>query len=420
MTKKLTYKKLVNEFQLMLQYCHSADLFGNESYLPRNGKDLQQVLEDNNLSSEFCFILYKLQHTNLACLDEYQFYLEYKKDSSYKNSASFFSKDDLLKMCAMCKEYKYSNIFMIGILLYKGYESNSIYECFCEYYIADYSPEALESLEQSDDLKRQAEELIRLDKELIYREKEIKAHKPLKESVVRKRIMYSPYSNWGIKYTVMALKNKDRKYKCNLFQNFISILYTLQYADINAKIFDKAKFKDFVKNYWCKFYEEGDFYKRVYGYDIRIIIYTYKCQLEQLTSNPFHYSQELSGFAYKAKIHQLQDDIKQLEESPYNYNCEEFYKIIPDQDECDKLWEAYTHLEDVLVFSIAILLHEKGSDWKRILGYYLTSGAHVMIAEHPIMDKKESNPLIVHPKLKRPIDKKIVKKTPFIIAMLFY
>lgn len=415
MAAKATYENVKKEFKLMLQYKQSAGLFGKEFYLPLTGEDLMRMLEDNNLVGEFCYILYRLQNTNLSCLDDYEFYLEYKKDSSPKNCASHFSIDDLSKMCNMCKEFKYRNIFMIGILLYKGYEPDSIYEFFSNYYIADYRPEAIAALEQEEELERQAEELIRRDKELMHREQEIEAHKPLKEKAVRERIMYSPYSNWGIKKAVTSLRAKEQtNKKCFKFQNFISILYTLQYANRNLKIFDKVKFKDFVKNYWCKFYEEGDFYKRAYGYDIRFLISRYKYELEQLTSNPFEYSQKLGGFEYKAKINNLKDDIKKLEEMPYSYYCEEFYKIIPDQAECDKLWEAYTYLENTLVFSIAILLHEKASDWERVLGYYLTSGEHVKIAEHPIQGKEMSNPYIVHPKLKRPINKKVINRTHFI------
>lgn len=411
MAVNLTPNRYIADCQQFKKQINTSDLFGQEFSIPQRVNELIDELDKKDKISEFCYIIYNLQNTaNGYCLDKYQFYLEYEKQNLKQNERLNFSKADAHKMFSMCKKFRFSTLCIIGfMLLYRNYELVSI----LQFFIAnpqndDTSQECQEALAQEEEINKQAEAQIQLDKKIVYREKDIKDNPPLKDEVVRNRITYSPYSEWGLQFAVKSLQNKEKEFKSSKYQNFIKILYTLQYKKRELKIFDEEKFNEFIKTYWSKYYTEEEFCVRFYGSDVSNIINECNSKLLYLKSNEYYLMNQNGGLWYREQYDLCLRTLDQYKHyTRYDEDCSD---IIPNEEECNHLWSTYTHCEDTLVFSIAILLHEKSSEWKRVLYYYLSNRKHVMIAKKPVLDKVDNDPYIIHPQLKRPIDLTIVNR----------
>lgn len=398
MFEKVTYKKAESELGILLNHVKMTNLYGEEYYPPLTIETLIRSLEQNNMIGEFCLIIYKLQKTSNYCLDRLRFYLEYKKDFQPKINVTDFSNADALRMIEMCLVFKQRTFYMIGYLLHKGYEPNSVYEFFTEYHISDNRLEAIAALKQVEDFKDHEEILLQCEEEIVSRkrllrsrEEDRKNNPPLKGTTVRDRIMYSPYSEWGLEFAVKTLQRKNAGNISLSRQSFFQVLYTLQYRKRELNIFDKDKFNKFIRNYPLKFAATRN---PIWGLDI-------------LFYNDDYFLPKYGDEWYKSQFERYISDLEYLEQQQYDY--EEFAEILPDESDCDALWNAYTFGENELVFSIAILIHEKAIEWKRVLNYYLTSGEYYMIAKYPKRGWTDPNPYVIHPHLKS-LSKTVIKK----------
>lgn len=401
MAKKLTYERLLEERNLVQQYFKCTNLFDLDNLIPRYEAELIRALDEKNEIEEFCQSIFNLQNTTRGrCLDKYKYYMEYTKKPSRKKKG--YSINDALKIFEICEEYKRATIFMLGILLYRDYEPDSILNLLADNVVEDTRQEAIEALAQAKYLDSYEEKLIQQDKE---QEKIIKGKKPLTDKMVREGLTYSQFSryqlNSNIKYFTEA--------QANMFWRFLCIL---QVKRQDLDIFNKNYFEPFIKT--CIDNRNTQTINNAYeGYKKMCTNEFNKAQLNELLKNPNYYK-ELYGeleyhyaFQYYSESVKNQENIESTEKILEESIIEGIEDFWPNEQECETLRKMYCNKENALINSIASLLHvipEQG----RILAYYLIPEKRVKLADPPILDGISEDEYIIQPKLKRPINKDII------------
>ncbi|MBD5584218.1 MAG: hypothetical protein HDQ88_03980 [Clostridia bacterium] len=406
MAKRLTYEKLIEERNLVQQYFKCTNLFDLDNLIPRHESELIRALDEKNKIAGFCQIIFDLQNTTRGrCLDKYKFYMEYSKKPLRKNSV--FTINDALKMFEICEEYKRATLFVLGILLYRDYEPDSIFSLIAENVVIDNRQEAIEALAQAKYLESYEDKLIRQDKaqEKINREK-----KPLTDKTIRNNLTYSQFSRYPLKYNF----NYFTEQQANTFWHFLCVL---QVKRKDLDIFNKKNFEPFIKA--CIDNRNTQTIKNAHDGYLKMCTNEYnKAQLNELLRKPDYYKEQYGELDYNYALQYYSELVNNQEsnEEPENILEESIIEDIedfwPNEQECKTLQQMYCYKENALVNSIASLLHvikEQG----RILAYYLIPEKRIKLADPPILDGISGDEYIIQPQLKRPIDSIIHHLTHF-------
>lgn len=412
MAKNLTYKKFLKERDLFNNFKQTTNLFDNTDYPPTTNEELIKQLKTSNKIEVFCYVISKLQQNYNFYLDDYKF-----NNLRNKSSESDFTENDLLQILNICHNYSCYIIFFIGFLLCKNYEPNSVIKTINEnnplkeYLIKTDSLEIATKINKREQLFNIIFNKIQYINSLLINYNELRSNGPsLDDDTVKTRIAYSIYCEYGLKKTVKYMAYKDKGRQKDLRPKFFSVLFNLQIKRPELNIFYKDKFKEFLERY-CNNELTVESYIETLNFTLNAI---------KTTTIDLNSDLEVSNVDLEIQneyIHMLElyNDcynrcMKAINELKPSIN--EYMSIIILDNRCDfdEIWNAYTFQENRLVFSIAILLHEKRSEWREVLNYYFHSGKHVMIAQNPILDKKDSDEYTVHPMLQRPITTNIVSK----------
>lgn len=272
-----------------------------------------------------------------------------------------------------------------------------------------------------------------------YREKyryrparQVKAPKPLTDNMVTTALEYSGHS---IKFSrnIYYLYNKDRA----RFRGFMHVLCGLQELRKDYNFFDKQLLEKVATDYWNTEYE-----KTLTEYDKRALNAGDETNFLEAMINKVETEQHYKDFEengepyyrevapdrdYDKEIRQLEEQIKEVErfvgqyEADYQDQIKHIYNgfwdkadIWPTDEQCNTLWLTYHNTHNVMLNSIAVLVHKiPKKDWNRIIAYYAINERRIMLAENPILDKVSDDPYIIHPKLERPITDKLIDGLKF-------
>lgn len=263
-----------------------------------------------------------------------------------------------------------------------------------------------------------------------YREKyrlrparQVKTCKPLTAKMITNALEYTGFSKMKLGGNISYLY-KDRK----LLRGFIHILCGLQALREDYKFFDEALLKKIADDYWDKEYEKTltEYDRRALNAQDEIDYFEYQIQAaenKQYYEDYEYYDREdCSEIICKLReeIAAIRKFVKEYEadyEDCIKYIYNGFWDksdIWPNDEQCNELWLTYHNTHNVLLNTIAVLVHRiPEKNWGRIIAYYAVPERRIMLAAEPVLDKESGDPFVIHPKLQRPITDTLISGLMF-------